>query len=215
MQNWEETVISQYGNSPVLLGLISNFNAYIDPSTNITAFYNDMWNIATATGYGLDVWGRIVGVNRVLQVSQSRYLGFVQQTTLSVDPFDTSPWYSGEPLLSGYGMSDPQFQTLILAKAMANISNGSVPVINAIMGFLFAGRGNAYVQDPGSMTLIYTLDFAATNVDLAMIYQTGVLPKPTGVRALYRINGTMVPDIAPQLFIVGSSIVPGPNVISQ
>jgi len=71
----EQTIISQYGASPILNQLIQNMNAYIDPSANINSFYNMAWNVDTAEGWGLDVWGRIVGVSRVVQISQV-YLGF-------------------------------------------------------------------------------------------------------------------------------------------
>jgi len=33
----------------------------------------EIWNIQTARGVGLDIWGRIVGVTRVLQVSSGIY----------------------------------------------------------------------------------------------------------------------------------------------
>src|SRR4051812_42839886 len=62
------TVISQYANSPILDTLVQNINESIDPTVNIDAFFDNMWNIDTAIGYGLDVWGRILGVSRTLAV---------------------------------------------------------------------------------------------------------------------------------------------------
>src|SRR5579871_5512746 len=64
-----QTIISQYANSPILTQLIANFDQYIDPTKNLDAFFDLIWNVDTAQGYGLDVWGRIVGVTRVLQVA--------------------------------------------------------------------------------------------------------------------------------------------------
>ena len=66
--DWEATVISQYQTSPTLLQLIENMETYIDPLTNLDAFYVNIWNIYSASGYGLDVWGRIVGVTRTIRV---------------------------------------------------------------------------------------------------------------------------------------------------
>ncbi len=40
----------------------------IDPTADLNAFYDLVWNVATAQGWGLDVWGRIVGVTRNLNI---------------------------------------------------------------------------------------------------------------------------------------------------
>lgn len=193
MQNLEQTIISQYANSPILLTLINGLNVYIDPSYNFDQFYLHIWNIASADGYGLDVWGRILGVSRTLNISTGTpYLGFEQQT--EAYPFDQAPFY--DALTSGsattnFNLSDPSFLTLLYAKALANITNGSIPAINQILINLFVagvpGRtGNAYCTDGGNMTMTYTfhgLSPALTSVELAIIGQSGVLPRPCGVSA--------------------------------
>ena len=76
MIDLEQTILSQYANSPTIVQLVTNLNAYIDPTTNIDAFYDFVWNVDTAKGYGLDVWGRIVGVGRVLEIATVDYFGF-------------------------------------------------------------------------------------------------------------------------------------------
>lgn len=177
------TVISQYGNSETLLRLIENMNAYIDPAANIDDFYNQVWNVDTAQGWGLDVWGRIVGVTRNLQVPSGIYLGFEEAGPLTGAPWGQAPWYSGEPITDTYALSDDAFRMLILAKALANICSGSVPAINQILLNLFPGRGNCYVTDGQNMTMTYTFEFALTPVEAAIVGQSGVLPRPVGVAA--------------------------------
>lgn len=68
MQNYIDTIMSQYANSPIITGLIEGINTMIDPTTDLTNFYNMVMNLNTATGYGLDAWGRIVGVGRNVSV---------------------------------------------------------------------------------------------------------------------------------------------------
>jgi hypothetical protein len=179
---WPRTIISQYGNSPTLGLLIEAANQWLNPSANINNFYDLVWNVATAQGYGLDVWGRIVGVQRYLQVSLLKYWGYDEAGTTSADPYGQSPFYSGAPISSNYALTDDAFRLLILAKAAANITDGSIPSINAILMALFPGRGNAWVADGLNMTLAYTFDFdpALTPVELAIIAQSGVLPRSTG-----------------------------------
>ena len=76
--DWHRTVISQYANSPRLLQLIEDFSNNADQTENLDAFYDDIWNLDTAVSYGLDVWGRIVGINRVLQVANVQFFGFAE-----------------------------------------------------------------------------------------------------------------------------------------
>jgi hypothetical protein len=145
--NWQSTVISQYANSQRLLQLIENFNAYIDPNANIDAFYRQMWSIDTAVGYGLDVWGRILGIGRTLPVDSGSYLGFAEPNDVTEVGFNQEGFYSGPPVTSNYRLSDDAYRQLLLAKAAFNICDGSIPAINQLLMTLFAGRGNAYVLE--------------------------------------------------------------------
>jgi len=188
MQNPEQTVISQYGNSPTLLQLITNFNTYIDPQANLNSFYDDIWNVATAQGYGLDVWGRIVGVQRVLQVPSGTYFGFAEAGDASEFPFNQQPFYSGQTTTGNYALTDAAFRTLIYAKALANICDGSIQAINSILMTLFPGIGNCYVTDGQNMTMTYTFSTVLSPVNYAIVTQSGILPKPAGV-ALTVVNG--------------------------
>jgi hypothetical protein len=182
MQNVQQTIISQYANSPNLTALINYFNAEIDPSANIAAFLNNIWNVATATGYGLDVWGRIVGVSRVLQVGTLTYLGLSHGTSNSGDSLNVAPFYNaGTPTTSNYALTDPAFRTLIYAKALTNICNGSIPAINNVLMLLFGSSGVCYCTDGGNMTMTYHFTFVPMPVQLAIIAQSGALPKPAGV----------------------------------
>lgn len=179
--NYDATVISQYANSPTLNQLIQNFAGYVDPTYDYDNFYDLIWNVATAQGYGLDVWGRIVGVTRVLQVPSGINLGLTGPSGRSGDSLNVAPFYSGAPLTSNYALSDDAFRTLIYAKALANISDGSTPSINAILMILFGSGGNVYVTDGGDLTMTYTFSYRPSLVNQAIISQSGAIPRPSGV----------------------------------
>lgn len=180
--DFRDTIISQYANSPILTRLIENFDQYIDQTTNFENFFDLIWNIDTAVGYGLDVWGRIVGVRRTLSVSDTVFLGFAQQLP-TVGSFGSGVFYSGNPSTSNYALTDDSYRTLILAKALANICDGSIPAINQILLNLFPSRGACYVTDDGNMSMTYTFQFTLSPVEVAIVGQSGVLPTPTGVTA--------------------------------
>lgn len=177
-----DTVISQYGNSD-RLNTFAGAVASVDPTENFDAFYDYIWNIETAQGEGLDILGRIVGVQRILHVQTTgTFLGF-QEQGITVGTFGESPFYDGSTLTSNYALSDNSFRQLIYAKALSNISDGSISSINEVLRKLFPGRGNAYCTDGEDMTMTYTFAFTLTEVEAAIIVQTGVLPKPAGVTA--------------------------------
>jgi hypothetical protein len=189
MQNFEETILSQFSNSPTIRQLISNINAYLDPSANIDAFYNLLWNVDTAVGYGLDVWGRIVGVGRVLQISTADYFGMEGPAGASGLEFNQAPFYNGQPISANYALTDAAYRTLILAKALANICNATIPAINQILINLFGPSGflpvagNSYCTDGENMTMTYTFGSVLSPVQAAIVFQSGVLPRPCGVSA--------------------------------
>lgn len=176
------TIISQYANSPILTQLILNINDYLDQTADLDLFYDNLFNVLTAQGYGLDTWGRIVGVTRTLQVAAGDTFGFNEATPGS-DPFGQGSFFSGGGLTSNFQLSDAVYRPLILAKAAANITNGSIPAINQILLSLFPNRGNAFVTDGENMTMTFTFDFLLTPVELAIVQQSGALPKPVGVAA--------------------------------
>jgi len=184
MQNVSQTIISQYANSPTLTQLISNMDAYIDPSADINAFYNFVWDIQTAQGFGLDIWGRIVNVSRALTIPASPlYFGFSEATPGSY-PFGDEPFWDGSPpVTQTYLLADSAYRTLIMVKALANISRPTAASINQLLQNLFAGRGRCYVNDMGNMQMRYTFEFALTSYEFAIMTQSEVMPRPAGVKA--------------------------------
>lgn len=174
------TIISQYANSPTLDALIISFNDAVDQTRNMDNFHDLIWNVATAQGYGLDIWGRIVGVGRTLRFpSAVGQFGFEEAGSWT--GFGQGGFYSGGGTTSNFVLTDADFRTLIYAKAAGNISDGSIPAVNKILMSLFPNRGPCYVVDNKDMTLTYRFEFALNPVELAIVQQSGVLPNPAGV----------------------------------
>lgn len=189
MQNVEQTILSQFANSPALLALINDFNAAVDPSPSIDLFYNNVWNIATAVGWGLDNWGRIVGVSRTVPLPAivSGYLGFSQQA--GAESFGYGVFYNGPDASSNYNLTDDAYRTLILIKAMSNISNCSIATFNRMLMTLFPNRGNAYVIDQGNMHMVLMFEFLLQPFELSILKYSGAFATPTGVLSqIYQYN---------------------------
>ncbi len=183
MINVGRTVISQYANSPTLMRLIENMDDYIDPRANMAAFYSAVWNVDTAVGFGLDIWGRIVGVSRLLQIpGDDPIVGFDNASV----PSDWAPMSQGRfatenEVVTSYELSDAAYRVLVLTKALANIVATTAPALNQLLRNLFPGRGRAFVRDLGNMAMEFVFNFSLTPVEYAILTQSNALPHPAGV----------------------------------
>jgi hypothetical protein len=192
MENYKDTILSQYANSPTITALISTFNDAIDPSVDLDNFYRVIWNVETATGFGLDIWGKIVNISRLLQVETiEENLGFVEAQS-SIDnpqPFDQAPFYNGPAATTTFSLTDDAYRRLIMVKALANITDATAPNLNKLIRYLFADRGKAFVSDTGGMALRYVFLFDLTPSERAIVFNSGAIARPAGVKA----NALIVP----------------------
>lgn len=194
---FKKTFCSQYANSAIVTQLVQNMNDYIDPRKSLLDFYNLVWNVDTAVGFGLNIWGRIVGVSRVVPIpATSGSFGF-QNTNFPPDwqnmgviaqPSTGGPFYSGQVATGGFTLDDDAYRVLILTKALANIVATDAPSLNALVRNLFPGRGRAYTRDlgksntsVGGMQMTYVFEFKLTTIEFAILSFSGVLPSPAGV----------------------------------
>jgi len=95
---------SQYSHSEKYRQLGLLFNAEIDASPQLDAFFNCILNPETATGVWLDWWGKRVGVSR----------------NLSIDGEDSR-------------LDDDFFRFLIFYRAVVNVSNSTAETINSLL----------------------------------------------------------------------------------
>ena len=167
----EKTIISQYAHQRTGATLQRNVALYLDPLDNFDDFYSFVWDVATAQGFGLDIWGRIVNVARVINVPAS------------------TPNPGGFPFTAGaYTMDDTQYRNVILFKALANITACDSGSFNNLLSQLFASRGRCYVLDPGGMRMQYTFEFWLEPYEYVII-TGGIAPHPAGVLVLvYQVD---------------------------
>lgn len=193
MLNWNETVLSQYFDSPTIYSLLQSYNAAVDPSTDIANFYANIWNVNTAVGSGLDIWGAIVNVSRYLQIPGSpNYLGFDEAfltpyASTGPQPFGQAPFYTANAQTTTYALSDDVYRRLIMVKAAVNIGNLSIPNINKFLQYFFGTSisgspyGVAYVIDGLNQSFTYHFNFIPNAWQLAIVQNSGVFPRPAGV----------------------------------
>jgi len=179
-----DTLMSQYANSPNIVNLLNEMAYAIDPNSDLESFYNIAWNSATAKGFGLDIWGRIVGINRNMRFVDPKgdYFGFEESKHFK--PFNQAPFSGAGGKFSSYELPDEQFRMLIMIKAMSNIVYATAPNINKLLKFIFKER--AYFLITGHMKARYFFEFTLNAFERAVVYDLGILPRPCGVLLDYR-----------------------------
>jgi hypothetical protein len=193
MSNYETTIIRQFDNSTILGELLAYSDQWLDLTQFTADFLANVWNISTAQGFGLDIWGRILGQSRYLLVSQTadNDFGFY----VSADPSGAQPWkpWTQAPFYNGassgdvyVALQDTYYRKLLLIKAAANIAQCNVPAINALMRSMFGDRGRCYcgysLDQP--MHIGYHYEFLPTNVERSII-ESGIFPVPAGMTPQY------------------------------
>lgn len=187
MDNYTDTLLAQYANSPTITAMIDLFNQCADPSADIDAFYSTIWNIETAGTAGLDNWGKIVNVSRELQIAtMPAYFGFDEAYTVATaetgaQPFEQAPMYAGPLATTTFTLANVAYRKLIMVKALANITNCTSPSLNKLLRYLFSGEGRCYVVDTGGMQSRYVFEFVLSDVELAIMLNSSAVPRSAGV----------------------------------
>ena len=148
--NIHDTIQSQYSDSPVIISLIENTYEVITPQKDFDIFYKNVFDVRTASGWGLDVWGRLVACNREIVTGefQNNYVGFGAANNVlnpDLETFDNAPFYSPAVSQTFY-LEDNAYRLLVMCKAMTNISTGTLPEINSILKKVLPNHNVAVVK---------------------------------------------------------------------
>lgn len=209
MDNLIDTIESQYSNSPRIMALINSFNESVDPAPLFDDFYRNVWDVNTAKGWGLDLWGRIVVIDRVVKLAIDKdYFRWAETGDFST-PWGVLPWYRyTEDDTESYYLEDNAFRLLVMVKAMANISDGTIATYNKMLMSLFPGRGNAYVSDNHDMSITLNFRYPLYPYEKEILATTGVFPAPCGQKVL-------IEDIPYNLALPDSELAPIDSILAK
>lgn len=160
---------SQYSSSPRILALANAFQTFVNIDKDRDLFYDNIFNIYTANGVGLDWWGRILGIDRTI----------VDENVEIV-------------------LNDEYYRALLLYKAMANISSTENATLNDLLRRLIdtgiAGfPSRAYVLFVDTMVLRWVFESFLTSTQLAIFKAAGLSARGAGVGwEFYAVDPTQV-----------------------
>lgn len=166
-------MISQYANSPKFVKLVEGLTGLFNNAKLIKDWYNIVFNLKTATGFGLDIWGKIL--------NQSRNFTYTNQTS----GVQTEYYLKGAMTIDGTNFSAEQieetYRTILFMKALSYITNATDKSLNELLQFYFAEKGGkCYVIQYGTMKIRYVFEFPVNKLEKS-IFMSDVMPKPTGV----------------------------------
>lgn len=182
---WKDTILTQYSASQKLLSIIDTFNQAVSLDDFTEEFIAKVWDLTTCQTYGLDVWGKIVGVSRYVNAPiESASFGFGEANDSNPDyptPFNDAPFFGGVQETTNVRLDDDAYRTLILCKAFTNISIATIPEINHFLKMLFYQRGRAYCVNYRDMTMGITFEFELAPYEESILTNYDVTPVPSGV----------------------------------
>ena len=187
-----ETIQSQYSDSPHLKLLVNSFWDCLNPEADIESIYNNMINLDTAIGIGLDVWGRIVAIGReyVAVSEDNHYLGFKPPVGIEnerLGTFNEQPFYM--PVNGKVRLSDGAYRTYILIKAMINVGDSTLASINYMLKELFP-QNEIYCLHVDTMVLRLVIKEYISEADKQALLNLPWLPAGVGLEIYQVITPT-------------------------
>lgn len=160
-------------------------------------WYDDVFDIDTATPFGLGVWARVLDVNLAVEFEPQPdkvAFGFGVNRRNFAPPTGFGARDGGS-----VGLTAEQARLLIRARYFALTEAPTVTNINRFLQrYFWHGDARVYVDDPQDMSYaIYTFNYTPGG-DLAFLLDnTDVLPRPSAVGVSYRIIGKMSWGVGP------------------
>lgn len=153
-----DSLQSQYAASPHLVSLIEGFSRLVNPSDDVNDFYDNLFNMMTAKGIGLDIWGDIVQISRVIRSDDG--------TAITLD--------------------DDHYRSLLLYKALANISSSDIATLNQLLQKLTEidignFKGHSYVLESGPMRIRWVFEYFLNDLQFTIFKAAGTLARGAGV----------------------------------
>ena len=185
-------MISQYANSPKYVTLSNGLVSQFDNYQTIKDWYDVIFNIRTASGIGLDWWGKIL--------NQSRRITYTDSNNQQVDIF-----LQGEITFEGVTYSAQEienlYRTILIFRAVSDVGNATIPSLTSLLNVAFSNRGKLFVEEIGVMQIGVVFKFYVNDLEKA-IFSSGIFPKPTGVG----MNFYYLPDGAYFGFFVDGAV---------
>lgn len=174
-------MLAQYANSPTIVNLVNGINEQLNNAQTIEDWFRLVFNLKTAQGYGLDIWGKIL--------NQSRRFKYIDENEQEQEVY-----LQGAQTIGGVSYTSEQieekYRMILFFKSFSYSSNHTISSLNNLLNFFFQEQLNdekktVKVIDYGTMVIEVFFNFFVEKLDKAII-MSDLFPHPTGVKVNYR-----------------------------
>jgi len=149
-------------------------------------WYRDVFNVDTATAFGLSIWGRILNVRLGVDVAPQNKVAFGFG---AVHKNFNAPSNFGVDSDKTQNLTAEQQRLVIKLRYFQLTSRGTVPEINRFLNQLFGVQGGAFVIDPHDMSFaIYQFGFNPDSQLRFILDEFDLLPRPAGVGVKWQVQ---------------------------
>lgn len=195
MIDWRTTILSQYSNSPTITSLIEGIAKILDPTEDLAMIQKRIFDPTLATGNAIKTWSEIVAMestNGVDVEEGDNYFGYDKSR---LHPYDNYPFVHDEPGSGRFEFTDASLQTLVMAKALANISTATLPVLKDYLKQILGSEQFALSNEEntagvgGEMAVKFVISGTKpVTMQLFRIYAPKVVG--AGVKIIYQVSGS-------------------------
>lgn len=186
--NYSDLIIWQYKQPKATAEIDMKSKQWTDFMQSCLSFI-EMWDVDKATGYSLDVLGRIFGVSRTsVSMLEKDYLTYYEQT--GGKGWGQGRWYrAGESLTQSIKLLDSEYKFLIKARIWRLFQDASIDYLTDAVQALTGD--DAYIVDNYNMTMkVYYGNLASVDSFMKFAIETlDVLPRPVGTMYTFEQAG--------------------------
>ncbi|WP_439287582.1 DUF2612 domain-containing protein [Lonepinella sp. BR2904] len=188
---YSDLLIWQYQTKPKALATMQMLERLFTENSKLLAKFPLILDIETSAGDNLDMVGRHIGQDRVLNgYILRKFFGFhgsSQAMSFSQNRQGGGEWYRRRnPLADSVKLNDDDYRFLIKCRILKNYQTGTLPNIIDAVRFLFGGLGNA--EDNQDMTVtVFIPKNNLTKFKQYAIENLDILPRQMGVKINFTI----------------------------
>lgn len=181
-----ESVTWQYNTAPNLSALIDYKNEFQSNCKDfLTSWYSDVFNLSTATYFGLIIWAMILSHTNYVQLSAmigTKAFGFGEYH---------KNFFESNFALSNfiYKLQPEELRQVLTAQCYNLQSNGSIYDLNRIVNIVFPNHGAFVEVDYTTRSIIYHFPTPLTDDELSIAAYSNILQVPLGTKRKI-VNGT-------------------------
>ncbi len=173
-------LLMQFGNSPLLKGLLDALGAELDELEQVFTDLRDKRWIDTGEGKQLDGCGEIViqprRINKAITIAFFGFQGQPGATGFRQGRIRKNR----EAYLSSADLADPEYRQILWAKVAKNTTDGSTENIIASLRRLYVAR--IIMEEVGNATILVAVGRELTAAEILLANALNLLIKPGGFK---------------------------------